>query len=204
MTKQEFLMRLRKGLSGLPQEEVEERLSYYEEMAEDRMEDGLSEEEAIAQIGNPEDIARQIIADTPLPKLVKEKIKPKKGIKGWELGLILLGSPIWLSVLIAIAATVFAVFAVYAALWAVIVALWAVEVGLCGGVIGGLASGIWFIYTGGSTLTGLVVAGVAIACAGLAIFMFFGYKAVTKGMLVLTAKLSGRLKHRIIGKGAAA
>lgn len=201
MTKQEFLMRLRKGLSGLPQEEVEERLSYYEEMAEDRMEDGLSEEEAIAQIGNPEDIARQIIADTPLPKLVKEKIKPKKGIKGWELALLLLGSPIWLSVLIAIAATVFAV---YAALWAVIVALWAVEVGLCGGVIGGLASGIWFIYTGGSTLTGLVVAGVAIACAGLAIFMFFGYKAVTKGMLVLTAKLSGRLKRRIIGKGAAA
>ncbi len=200
MTKQEFLMRLRKGLSGLPREEVEERLSYYEEMAEDRMEDGLSEEEAIAQIGNPEDIARQIIADTPLPKLVKEKIKPKKGIKGWELGLILLGAPIWLSVLIAIAA---AVFAVYAALWAVIVALWAVEVGLCGGVIGGLASGIWFIYTGGSTLTGLAVAGVAIACAGLAIFMFFGYKAVTKGMLVLTAKLSGRLKHRIIGKGAA-
>lgn len=204
MTKQEFLMRLRKGLSGLPQEEVEERLSYYEEMAEDRMEDGLSEEEAIAQIGNPEDIARQIIADTPLPKLVKEKIKPKKGIKGWELALLLLGSPIWLSVLIAIAATVFVVFAVYAALWAVIVALWAVEVGLCGGVIGGLASGIWFIYTGGSTLTGLVVAGAAIACAGLAIFMFFGYKAVTKGMLVLTAKLSGRLKRRIIGKGAAA
>lgn len=201
MTKQELLMRLRKGLSGLPQEEVEERLSYYEEMAEDRMEDGLSEEEAIAQIGNPEDIARQIIADTPLPKLVKEKIKPKKEMKGWELGLILLGAPIWLSVLIAIAA---AVFAVYTAIWAVIVALWAVEVGLCGGVIGGLASGIWFIYTGGSTLTGLVVAGVAIACAGLAIFMFFGYKAVTKGMLVLTAKLSGRLKHRIIGKGAAA
>lgn len=201
MTKQEFLMRLRKGLSGLPREEVEERLSYYEEMAEDRMEDGLSEEEAIAQIGNPEDIARQIIADTPLPKLVKEKIKPKKEMKGWELGLILLGAPIWLSVLIAIAA---AVFVVYAALWAVIVALWAVEVGLCGGVIGGLASGIWFIYTGGSTLTGLAVAGVAIACAGLAIFMFFGYKAVTKGMLVLTAKLSGRLKHRIIGKGAAA
>lgn len=201
MTKQEFLIRLRKGLSGLPQEEVEERLSYYEEMAEDRMEDGLSEEEAIAQIGNPEDIARQIIADTPLPKLVKEKIKPKKEMKGWELGLILLGAPIWLSVLIAIAA---AVFAVYAALWAVIVALWAVEVGLCGGVIGGLASGIWFIYTGGSTLTGLAVAGVAIACAGLAIFMFFGYKAATKGMLVLTAKLSGRLKRRIVGKGAAA
>ena len=45
MRKQEFLAQLRKALSGLPQDEIEERLTFYGEMIDDRMEEGLSEEE---------------------------------------------------------------------------------------------------------------------------------------------------------------
>ena len=37
MHKQEFLAQLRKGLSGLPQADIEERLTFYSEMLEDRM-----------------------------------------------------------------------------------------------------------------------------------------------------------------------
>jgi uncharacterized membrane protein len=48
MGKQEFLTRLGKALSGLPREDIEERLNFYSEMIEDRMEEGLSEEEAVA------------------------------------------------------------------------------------------------------------------------------------------------------------
>ena len=44
MNKQEFLAELRKGLSGLPQDDIEERLIFYDEMLEDRIEEGLSEE----------------------------------------------------------------------------------------------------------------------------------------------------------------
>lgn len=47
MNKQEFLVKLRKGLSGLPKEDIEERLTFYSEMIDDRMEEGLSEEEAV-------------------------------------------------------------------------------------------------------------------------------------------------------------
>lgn len=39
MTKLQFLMALHEKLSGLPREE--ERLSFYSEMIEDRMEEGL-------------------------------------------------------------------------------------------------------------------------------------------------------------------
>ena len=46
MSKQEFLEQLRRGLPGLPREDIEERLKFYSEMLEDRMEEGLSEEEA--------------------------------------------------------------------------------------------------------------------------------------------------------------
>ena len=50
MTKQEFLSGLKAKLSGLPQEDVEERLGFYAEMIEDYTEEGLSEEEAVEKI----------------------------------------------------------------------------------------------------------------------------------------------------------
>ena len=48
MNKQEFLVQLRNALSGLPKDDIEERIEFYSEMIEDRIEEGLSEEEAIA------------------------------------------------------------------------------------------------------------------------------------------------------------
>ena len=41
MTKIQFLLALNKALSGLPQDEIEERLTFYSEIIDDRMEDGL-------------------------------------------------------------------------------------------------------------------------------------------------------------------
>ena len=56
MNKQEFLAQLRKGLSGLPQDDIEERLTFYSEMIEDQTEEGLSEDEAVAQIGSVDEM----------------------------------------------------------------------------------------------------------------------------------------------------
>ena len=50
MTKKEFLSGLRKKLSGLPQEDSEERLNFYSEIIDDRVEEGLSEEERREQM----------------------------------------------------------------------------------------------------------------------------------------------------------
>ena len=50
MNKEEFLNSLRKRLKGLPNNEIEERISFYSEMIDDRVEEGMSEEEAILQM----------------------------------------------------------------------------------------------------------------------------------------------------------
>ena len=50
MTKAEFLSVFKKKLSALPRKEREEGLSFYTEMIDDRMEEGLSEEEAVAEV----------------------------------------------------------------------------------------------------------------------------------------------------------
>lgn len=53
MQKTEFLDRLRAALADLPAEELEKTLGYYAEMIEDRMEDGMDEEAAVAAMGDP-------------------------------------------------------------------------------------------------------------------------------------------------------
>ena len=196
MNKQEFLAQLCKGLSGLPKDDMDEHLTFYSEMIDDRMEDGIPEETAVCEIGTVDDLVSQIIADIPLGKLVKEKITPKKKMKAWEIVLIVLGSPIWLSLLIAAVAVIFSL---YAVIWSVIIVLWSVFAAFAACALAGIAAGVYFV-SGGNGLTGIAMTGAGIVCAGLSVFMFFGCKAATKGILTLTKKLVIRIKNGFIKK----
>ena len=100
MTKKEFLSSLRSKLQGLPPSDIDERISFYSEMIDDRMDEGKSEEEAVSEIGNVDDVVMDIAKDTPLVKLVKEKMKPKRRIRPWEIVLLVLGFPLWFPLLI--------------------------------------------------------------------------------------------------------
>ncbi len=198
MNKMEFLEKLEKGLAGLPEDDLFERLAFYGEMIDDRVEEEFSEEEAVRAIGKPDEIARQIISDYPLSKLVKKKMKPKHKIGALEIVLLALGSPIWLSLLIAAIAVIFAL---YVSLWSIIVSLWAVFASFVGVFIGGVVSGAMFAVSG-NLLTGLAMIGAGLLLAGLSIFAFFGCRAATKGIILATKKIVIVLKNLIIGKGA--
>ncbi len=200
MNKQEFLAQLQKGLSGLPQDDVAQRLTFYGEMIDDRMEEGLSEEEAVCDVGNVDEIIPQTIADIPLSKLVKEKIKPKKRLGAWEIVLLVLGSPIWLSLLIAVFAVVISL---YVALWSVLLSLWAAFGAIVGGAFGGIVGGIGFILSD-NALSGIAMMGVGVVLAGFSVFLFYGCKAATKGVLVLTKKIIFSIKNCFRKKGGAA
>ena len=199
MSKQEFLEYLRKGLSGLPQEDIEERLTFYGEMIDDRIEEGLTEEDAVSRIGTVDTIISQIKADIPITKLVREKITPQKNLRIWEIVLLILGSPIWLSLLI----TAFAVIlSLYATLWSVVISLWAVFGLVIGCAFGSVVAGIVFACSG-NVLSGIAMLAAGIICAGLSIFMFYGCKAATNGVLMLTKKMALGIKSLFVGKEAA-
>jgi uncharacterized membrane protein len=48
MNKSQFLKQLAAKLEGLRQHEIDSTIFYYSEMIDDRVEDGMSEEEAVA------------------------------------------------------------------------------------------------------------------------------------------------------------
>ena len=191
MSKQEFLARLRKGLSGLPRENIEERLAFYSEMIDDQMEDGLSEEEAASAVGSVDEIVTQAVAETPLAKIAKERIKSKRRPSAGEIVLLVLGSPIWLPLLIAAFAVLLSL---YISLWAVIVSLWAVFASLAAGSIYGVLTCVIFAVSGNAA-KGIAMLAAGFVCAGLSIFAFYGCKAVTKGFLLLTKKTAIGIKN---------
>ena len=185
MTKHKFLSLLQERLSGLPQDDVEERLNFYSEMIEDRMEEGLSEEEAVSAIGSVDVITAQIVADIPLAKIAKEKIKSKRRLNAWEVVLLVLGSPIWLSLMMAAFAVLLSL---YAVLWSVVISLWAAFGAVVAYSVGGIIAGFGLAF-GGKRLTGVAVIGTGIFCAGLAIFLFYGCRTVSKGIFLLAKKI---------------
>ncbi len=199
MDKREFLARLEAGLRGLPPEDLAEHLSFYEEMIEDRMEDGLTEAEAVAGIGPVEDIVQQIVAETPLRKIVRERMRPERKMRAWEIVLLALGSPIWLSLLISAFAVLLSV---YVVIWSVIVSLWAVDLALLVSSAAGVLAGVVLICKG-SVLTGLAAIGAGLMCLGLSIFLFYGCLAATKGAVMLTKKIALWIKSLFLRKEAA-
>jgi len=99
MNKQEYLAQLRAALACLPEGEIEESVAFYTEMIDDRVADGLTEEEATAQLDDPKAAARAIIADLPVVPRTVVRTKQRNRALYWTL--VILGSPLWLTLLLA-------------------------------------------------------------------------------------------------------
>lgn len=194
MTKQEFLRRLRKGIKTLPQNEIDERITFYSEMIDDRIEEGFSEADAVNSVGSVDTIISQIISDVPSAK--KEKTVQKRKMKAWEIVLLVLGSPIWFSLAVAVISVIFSL---YGALWAVIISLWAVFVSFVASSLACIVAGIVGIVLGNYLIGGTVL-GAGVALAGLSILAFFVSLAATKIILILSQKTVIGIKNAFTKK----
>ena len=182
MNKFDFLTHLRAKLWSIPKEDAERSVELYSEMIDDRMEEGLSEEEAVAAIGDLDEIVRGIVGDAPAAVPVAEEApKPRKNRKTWEIVLLILGSPVWVSLLIAAAAVIFSV---WISLWSVVISLYAAAVSLGAAAVGCIL-GSFFMFTDGPGVI-LLTLGAALVCAGLCILIFLVSNLAAKGMAKLT------------------
>lgn len=196
MTKENFLTELREKLHGLPQEEIEERAAFYNEMINDRMEDGSTEEEAVSGIGSVDSVVEQIMADIPISTIVKEKVKPKRKLKTWEIVLLILGAPLWIPLLISALAVVFSI---YVTIWSVMISIYAADLSLAAGAFAGLAGIVGFLKAG-SPAGAFFSFGTALVSAGLAILLFFGCVWLTKSIIKATKKIILSIKLSLVGK----
>lgn len=195
MTKKTFLAQLRKQLSSIPEADAMASLAYYAEMIDDRMEEGLSEEEAVAAVGDVAEIARNILSEMSFSPSAQSTVKQRHRLRWWEITLLVLGFPVWFSLLVAAAAVVFSL---WISLWSVVISLYATAFALGVSAIGCILGSFFMI--GGGFGTGLVVWGAALVCAGLAVLFFLLSNLAAKGLIALTKLTWKGLKDSFTGK----
>lgn len=196
MDKSAFLAALQAALDGLPPEDTVRWLAFYDEAIADRMEDGASEAEAVAALGTPDEVARQILEELSLPQLVRVKMKPRRAWRAWEIVLLAVGSPVWLPLLLT-AATL--LFTFYLLLWAIVAVLYAVDLSLAAGGLAGLVGALYYLVTAHAAAGALCLGG-GLFCAGAAILLFFGCNQSARGTLALGSQMLRAVKRAVIGR----
>lgn len=190
MTKQEFLAALEQRLKAIPDDERKRTIAYYDESIDDRMEDGMTEEEAVDSLESIDTIVQKIMKDTPLKTIVKKKVEHKKKLEAWQVILIILACPIWFPVGMG---GISVVFGLCMAVFGVSIGLFASVVGLCGGGVAAVVGGIFTCVSQGPAF-GLMTMGAGFCCIALGIFILLGAIALVKGVVFLIKKFIQWLK----------
>lgn len=140
MNREDFLAALSERIQTMPTDEKNTVYEYYNEIILDKMDSGMDEAEVIAEFGDLDDIAAKILseyapeAEEPQSPpnseyFYQQPMPPKRSAaaKVWIMIGLVLGSPIWLSLLLSffavIVSVVFTVIAVVICLWASAVAV---------------------------------------------------------------------------------
>ena len=190
MNKQEFLAALARELEPLPREERERTLTYYGELIDDRLEDGQDEGEVIQSLGAPKAVAEELLGEEEQP------LAPNRGLRVWVIVLLVLGFPLWGSLLLTAAVMVLCVF-LCLFLPAFVLGVLALSL-LAGAVLG--AVGTPFLIADTGLAAGLFQLGLAIGMLGLAVLCALGFWYTGKAT-VKAGKAFWRWLQRSVGKG---
>lgn len=182
MTKAEFLSALRSRLAGLPQGDVERSVDFYSEMIDDRIEDGMSEREAVANMGDLTRIADQIMSQASPCEEISEPVN--EGVASgsryvlrnpWVVGFL---SP-FLLILWGVAISCLI------SLWAVVVALYAVDLAL-GASGGALHVAGTALFCSGVMGEGILIFGAGAFLIGFTVLWSLGCKYAVQGVVQAT------------------
>lgn len=168
MTKQEFLYQLNEGLIRLNESEKEQFIHYYDELIEDYVEDGASEEEAVKKLGKPAQVASKILEEA----FEEGNIQPKKSINPLLVVLLILGFPLWGSLLLAL---ILLILAGYIVIWCL-----PFSTGIF--AVTGLAASLFSVLFSFFTLQD----GISIAVTQLGVGIFVLGLSILSGLLTIT------------------
>lgn len=200
MSKEEFFQELERRLNKLPQTEIEKAKAYYTEIIYDRMEDGISETEAVKAIGDLDNVVKQIMVSQSLPNLMKVKAQKsceRASHKGPWIAAVICGAPIWVPLLFALALVLLAI---YVTAWALVFSLYAVVFSLI------IASIACVIAVGAAVFTGMTMPtiffaiGTGLICGGLGVLLLGPINIMAKQILKAGKNCIKKIKELLIHK----
>ncbi len=153
MTKMQFETSLRARLRGIPENEVNRYVEYYMEMINDRIDEGMGEDEAVAAVGHLDDIEARIRSERQQQFVNSAKPEGKKKLSSGAAAAIIIGCILFSPL---------------------IIGLLGIAIGLVFGVIG-IAIGLFF------AAVGIYIGALACVAAGFGI-MFISIFSFSAGM----------------------
>jgi uncharacterized membrane protein len=192
MTKSEFLLSLENELKNIP--DYEKALDFYSEMIDDRIEDGMSEEDAINSLESIDSIRDRMINEIPLPTLIKEKAS--KPLSALNVVLLVLGFPFWFPLLFAAVLVVFslyitAVFLVFS--FYIVVFAFAFS-----GIIGFIAA---FFHLASNPAYAVLNMGLSMIMVGLSILLIYPAIRLGQKSIKTTKQIIWKTKSLFVQKG---
>lgn len=182
MTKEEFLKSLRTQLKRGKVPDYQDYVDDYSELIDDRLEvAGATEQSILTELDSPTKIARAIIDEDGQPGR-----RISTGLTVWMVILIILGSPVWVGLLIA---AVSLIATAYLLLWLIPFLIGVFDFSFfITGAVGVVASFVAFFATGAAY--GVTQLGISILCIGIALIGIKLLWWITKGFAVTTRNSS--------------
>ncbi len=201
MSKEEFIKELKDRLTENNIPGADQMIEFYEEAIADRIEDGMSEEEAVAAMEDADSIVKAAKLDKPITSLMADRVKERhedaknNGHGAAFVVLTILGFPVWFPLLVAFLSIIFAL---YISMWAVVVSIYAVEISFAATSIGALVTS--FTYFAGSIpgVTAIALIGVALLLAGLTLILWKPIIALSKWMVKLIKAVFRGIKSMFV------
>lgn len=184
MNKAEFLKELAFHLQKMSDSEKKKFITYYDEMISDYVENGRTEVEAVKKIGTPLKIAEELLEDYDSVKLNL----PFTSNKLLNIGITIIGFPLWGSVLLTL---VLLVFSAYVLIWCVPVAAGAGCVGFFSSAIIGMIGTPW-VFTRSIPL-GVIQLGTSMASIGISMLLGIATMSMSKTFVNITKKFNVKL-----------
>lgn len=191
MTKVEYMKRLSGRLKKLPKDSYAEAMEYFDEY----FAEAGSEEEAIENLGIPEDAARQIITNLAIQKADESERSAKKGFSAIWIGVLaIFAAPIGLPIAVAIAAVALAV--VITVIAVMISVLISVVVLVLSSIFGIIASTV-ILFT--NPMNGIATLGAVLLSLGCGILILYACVAFCRWLIKRMASVFGKIARK--GKG---
>ena len=197
MLREEYLSNLKEKLAANKIPGIDSMIEFYDEVISDRMEDGMSEEDAVAAMEDADAIVKSALLDKPIAALMVNSARKKhqeaneKGHGALFVVLAIVGFHIWFPLLVAFFAILFSI---YIAMWAIVVSIYAVELAFAITAVASFFACFTFLMGQIPFATAIALLGCALIFAGLAILLWKPVVIITKWMIKIIKEVFRSIK----------
>ena len=195
MDKAVFLDLLRERLSDFPFEDRERTVEYYTEMIDDQIESGISEQDVLASLGDVDEIVGRMRSEIPLTMQSHTQL-PRRKLRAGEIVLIVLGSPVWLPVLLSV---FLILLSLYLVVWSLILSLYAIALSLTCCLFAGIVASVLTLKSA-DVLHAAFLFGAGCILGGVSILFWMLSVWATKAFCKGTGKMVRSIKAKLTGK----